>query len=55
MPVWHPGLTEKQHYALELYPEGVKNYAGLYLFITCNIPELKLRREKNCLDFAKKL
>ena len=62
VPVWHPGLTEKQHYALERIQRRACRIMLGYTYshykealITCNIPELKLRRDKICLDFAKKL
>ena len=62
VPVWHPGLTEKQHYALELIQRRACRLKLGYTYshykealITCNIPELKLHRDKICLDFAKKL
>ena len=62
VPVRHPGLTEKQHYALERIQRRACRIMLGYTYshykealITCNIPELKLRRDKICLDFAKKL
>ena len=62
VPVWHPGLTEKQHYALKCIQRRACKIMLGYTYshykealITCNIPELKLRRDKICLDFAKKL
>ena len=62
MPVWHLLLTKKQHYALERIQKRscrimlVSTYSHYKeALITCNIPELKLRRDIICLDFAKKL
>ena len=62
VPVWHPGLTEKQHYVLEriqrrvcrIMPGSTYSHHKEAL-ITCNILELKLHCDKICLDFAKKL
>ena len=64
VPVWYPGWTEKQHYALERIQRracrimlGTTSTTNITIYdglITCNIPELKSRRKK-CLNFAKKL
>ncbi len=62
VPVWHPGLTE-----IETTPgigayseEGVQNHLGWWLqflpwcplLITCNLSDLRSRRNKICSDFA---
>ena len=59
VPVWHPGLTEKQHYALERIQRRACRIMLGYTYshykealITYDITELKLRRDKICLDFA---
>ena len=61
VPVWHLVLTKKQHYALERIQKRACRImlVSTYLhyteaLITCNIPELKLRRDIICQDFAKK-
>ena len=48
VPVWHPGLTEKPHYALERIQRkacsiilGSTYSHNKEVLITCNIPELK--------------
>lgn len=62
VPVWHPGLFEKQHNALE----RIQKRACRIIFGTsfssydeslkkCNLTELRTRRDAICLDFAKKL
>ena len=62
VPVWHPGLTDKQHDALErIQKRACRIMLGSTYshyeeaLITCDIPDLKMRRGTICLDFAKKL
>ena len=62
VPVWHSGLTEKQHQALERIQKracriilggGYSSYQDA--LVVCNMPDLRSRRDKICLDFATKL
>ena len=62
VPVWHPGLTEKQHLALERIQKracriilGCSYSSYQDALVICNMPDLRSRRDKICLDFAIKL
>ena len=69
VPVWHPGLTEQQHMALERVQKRAcrimlgKNYISYHknyisyqdALCHCNLHELRHRREKICFQFTNKL
>ena len=62
VPVWHPGLTEKQHQALErIQKRACRIILGgsycsyqdaLVIHVICNMPNLRSRRDKICLRFC---
>ena len=62
VPVWHPSITQNQHQALERIQRracriimGVNYSSYQDALTTCNIPVLKQRREKICLEFTKSI
>ena len=62
VPVWHPGLTEQQHMALERIQKRAckimlgNNYISYEdALISCNLHGLRNRRDNICLQFANKL
>ena len=62
VPIWHPGLTKKQHQALERIQKRACRIilGGSYssyqdALVICNMPDLGSRGDKICWDFATKL
>ena len=62
VPVWHPGLTQQQHDALERIQRracriimGCNYISYQDALLMCNISDLGQRRYKICLDFANSL
>ncbi len=62
VPVWHPGLTEQQHYALERVQKRAlkiilgNNYCSYAdAMDKCQLQELRKRRNQICIQFADKL
>lgn len=62
VPVWHPGLTDKQHQSLERIQKRAcriilgGDYSSYQeALVACELPDLRSRRDKICLDFANKL
>ena len=62
VPVWHPGLTEIQHNALERVQKralrimlGSQYNSYSDAMSTCKLPELRKRRDQICIKFANTL
>ena len=62
VPVWHPGLTVKQHDSLERIQKracriilGMAYVSYQQALETCKIVDMKQRRDNICLNFAKSL